>query len=77
MCRHWQPSLSLGFQLVYHGNPIDQTVSVVTYYYGYDLVETIQNNTPFEVQVFFHNGDLLPFGIEGIYKDVFVCKKKA
>ena len=68
-------SKAKGVELEYHGNPIDQTGSVVTYYYGYDLVETIKNNTPFEVQVFFHNGDLLPFGIEGIFKDVFVCKK--
>jgi len=61
--------------LEYHGNPIDNSGSVVTYYYGYDIVNIIEENTKFKVETFFKEDELLNYGILGKYKDVFLCTK--
>ena len=62
-------------KLEYHGNPVDQNGSVVTYYYGKDLAHIIEKSGPFAVQVFFQMNDLSQIGIEGELKDVFACQK--
>jgi SAM-dependent methyltransferase len=59
----------------YHGNPIDTKGSIVTYYYGYDIVDMIHNNTNFNCEIYFKDNDINKFGIIGVYKDVFICRK--
>lgn len=70
-------SQSKNIKLEYHGNPIDASGSLVTYYYGYDLIDMINNETEFSCDVFFKNSqdDINELGILGVFKDVFVCKK--
>lgn len=68
-------SIEKNVTIEYHGNPIDNSGSVVTHYYGYDIVDMIKENTNFSVEVFFKDNDLLNYGILGKYKDVFLCKK--
>jgi SAM-dependent methyltransferase len=62
--------------LEYHGNPIDNSGSVVTYYYGYDIIKLIKDNTNFDVQLFFKKDDLVNYGICGYFKDVIICLKR-
>ena len=57
----------------YHGNPIDQKGSLVTYDYGYDIHQKIAEWADFEVEI-------LRFadrraGVLGEYTDVIVCRK--
>jgi hypothetical protein len=67
-------SIEKNVLLEYHDNPIDAG-SIVTYYYGYDIVDMIKNNTNFKVELYFKDDDLLQYGILGKYKDVFLCTK--
>ena len=69
-------SIEKNVGLEYHGNPIDNNGAVVTYYYGYDIIQLIKDNTNFDVQLFFKKDDLLNYGICGIFKDVIICVKK-
>lgn len=59
----------------YHGNPVDNKGSVVTYYYGYDFIEQIEKETGFKCDIFFHDEELDEFGIKGVYNEVIVCYK--
>lgn len=57
----------------YHGNPIDQKGSLVTYDYGYDIHQKIAEWADFDVEI-------LRFadrraGVLGEYTDVIVCRK--
>lgn len=58
-------SIEKNVKLEYHGNPVDNNGSVVTYYYGYDIIDIIKKNTEFsEVKIFFNsNEDLKNYGI--------------
>lgn len=40
-------SMIKGVELEYHGNPVDDKGAVVTYYYGYDLVDFIRKHCTF------------------------------
>lgn len=64
-------------ELEYHGNPIDNSGSVVTYYYGYDIINMIESETNFKCKNFFKRKEdnINELGILGTFKDVFVCKK--
>lgn len=68
-------SIEKNVLLEYHGNPIDNSGSIVTQYYGYDIVDMIKNNTHFKVELYFKDDDLLQYGILGKHKDVFLCTK--
>lgn len=70
-----QTSQYKGVQLEYHGNPVSADGSVVTYYYGYDLINKISTLTPFTTMLFFKNADLPQYGIIGGLKDVILCLK--
>jgi len=59
-----------------NGNPIDNSGSLVTYYYGYDIINMIEENTKFKVENFFREDELLEYGILGKYKDVFYAQNK-
>jgi len=63
-------------ELEYHGIPVDSSGSVVTYYYGYDIISMIEKHTNFKTQLFFDKHDLIDYGIMGEFKDVIICIKK-
>ncbi|WP_018409739.1 class I SAM-dependent methyltransferase [Methylocystis rosea] len=57
----------------YHGNPISDKGSLVTFYYGYDISKQIAEWAPFDVRIIrfwdqYH-------GVIGEYTDVTVCRK--
>lgn len=57
----------------YHGNPIDNSGSLVTFHYGYDLHELIAQWTPFSVEIVrFHDRRS---GIVAEFSEVLVCRK--
>ena len=60
--------------LEYHGNPVDPNGSLVTYYYGYDIIEIIKKNTDFKVDLMFLH-DIEQFGIVGVMNECFVLTK--
>lgn len=57
----------------YHGNPIDEAGSLVTWDYGYDISKQIAQWAPFDVRIsrFWDQ----THGIIGEYTDVIVCRK--
>lgn len=57
----------------YHGNPIDDGGSLVTYHYGYDIHRQISEWAPFDVRVyrFFDQ----THGIIGEFTEVIVCTR--
>ena len=58
-----------------HGNPdIPSEGSLVTHYWGYDIVDYIKKYTNFEVEIF-NNNNIEKFGLTGIHNEVFICKK--
>lgn len=57
----------------YHGNPIDNAGSIVTYDYGYDISKQIAEWAPFDVRVY-RFADRT-HGILGEYTEVFLAKK--
>jgi SAM-dependent methyltransferase len=57
----------------YHGNPIDNNGSLVTFHYGYDLHQLIAEWTPFNVEIVrFHDRW---HGIVAEFTEVIVCRK--
>ena len=57
----------------YHGNPVSDAGSLVTFHYGYDLPELINTWSGMDVDVFrFHNHH---YGIIGEFTEIYVCKK--
>ena len=58
----------------YHGNPADNSGSIVTYYWGYDVKEFIEKNSEFKVDMYFKH-DVEQFGILGVMNEATVCKK--
>jgi SAM-dependent methyltransferase len=58
----------------YHGNPVDNTGSILTYYWGYDVIDFIENNSSFKAEIFFKH-DVETFGIIGVMNESVVCKK--
>lgn len=58
----------------YHGNPDSNNKSIVTYYWGYDIIDFIKKYTDFEVEIN-HLKDLHEYGICGIYNETIICKK--
>jgi SAM-dependent methyltransferase len=64
-------------KIEYHGNPVDNKGSVVTHYYGYDIINMIETETKFKCRNYFKEKaeDINKLGILGIFKDVFVCEK--
>jgi len=59
----------------YHGNPVSNKGCVVTYYYGYDILNIIEKESKFKCDIFFHNKDIEKYGIMGVYNEVIVCYK--
>ena len=59
----------------YHGNPADNSGSIVTYYWGYDVIQFIENNSNFKAELCFKH-DVENFGIIGVMNEAVVCKKK-
>jgi SAM-dependent methyltransferase len=57
----------------YHGNPIDDANSIVTYRYGYDLPDLIARWTDFSVELCRWNDR--HHGIVGAFTDVIICYK--
>lgn len=59
----------------YHGNPIDDSGSLVTFHYGYDLAESIYHWSGLGAEVIrFHRPDL---GIIGDFTEVYIARKPA
>ncbi|PZV38881.1 methyltransferase type 11 [Mesorhizobium kowhaii] len=57
----------------YHGNPISDSGSLVTFHYGYDLPERIYSWSAMDVEVRrFHDHH---FGIIGDFTEVYICRK--
>lgn len=53
---------------------IDPNGSLVTHYYGYDIVDIIKKNTNFEVNITYLH-DIEQFGIMGVMNECFVLTK--
>jgi len=60
---------------VFHGNPISESGSLVTFDYGYDLVERIDGAAPFRTTVWIV--DDLWQGIHAEYNEVLVSRKRS
>jgi SAM-dependent methyltransferase len=58
----------------FHGNPADNSGSIVTYYWGYDVKKFIENNSNFKTEIYFKH-DIVKFGIIGVMNEAVVCKK--
>jgi SAM-dependent methyltransferase len=59
----------------YHGNPADSSGSIVTYYWGYDVKQFIENNSNFKAEIFFKH-DIEQFGIICVMNEAVICKKQ-
>ncbi|MBG84576.1 MAG: hypothetical protein CMJ40_08525 [Phycisphaerae bacterium] len=59
----------------YHGNPIDDEGSLVTWKYGYDIVDIIKEATGLETSIV--QLDDMELGIKGEYLEVLVTRKPA
>jgi SAM-dependent methyltransferase len=59
----------------FHGNPIDNSGSIVTYYWGYDIKNFIEENSNFNCDIYFKH-DIEQFGIMGVMNEAIICKKK-
>jgi SAM-dependent methyltransferase len=62
------------FPLEYHGNPIDDAGSLVTFHYGYDISEMIAAAAPFDVEIRRFNDRTS--GIVGEFTEVIICRKR-
>lgn len=59
----------------YHGNPVSDAGSLVTFHYGYDLPELIKKWSHLDVEVYrFHHHR---FGIIGDFSEVYLASKAA
>ena len=57
----------------YHGNPVSDAGSLVTFHYGYDLPELIHSWSGMDIEIFrFHDHH---HGIIGDFTEVYVCRK--
>jgi hypothetical protein len=59
---------------VFHGNPIDESGSLVTFDFGYDLVERVDAAAPFRTTVWIV--DDLWQGIRAEYNEVLVSRRR-
>lgn len=66
-------SINYHFDPEYHGSPVDDKGSLVTYHYGYDLADLIAKWTPFDVEIRRFNRRGL--GIVAEMTEVIVCYK--
>ncbi|WP_211323747.1 class I SAM-dependent methyltransferase [Sediminitomix flava] len=57
----------------YHGNPIDPQGSPVTYHWGYDIVDFIQQTSNLETSIEYINN--IELGIRAEYIEVLISKK--
>lgn len=57
----------------YHGNPIDEAGSLVTFHFGYDLPELIQNWSGMDVEVIRSHSPSQ--GIVGEFTEVYCCTR--
>jgi SAM-dependent methyltransferase len=57
----------------YHGSPISEKGSLVTFHYGYDLADLIAEWTPFDVEIRRFNSRT--HGIVAEYTEVIICAK--
>jgi len=61
--------------LEYHGNPVNNNKSMVTHYWGYDVIDIIKEYTNFIVEIkYLHNVE--EFGIIGVMNECFILKKQ-
>jgi SAM-dependent methyltransferase len=58
----------------YHGNPNDPSGSIVTHYWGYDIIEFLKDKTDFIVSID-HLMDNKQNGILGVMNECIVCYK--
>lgn len=58
----------------YHGNPIDDQGSLVTWRFGYDLPNLIRSWADFDVTVM--RFDAPGLGLMGYFTEVYVCRKR-
>ena len=58
----------------YYGNPVDKNGSLVTYIFGYDIVDMIAESAPFDVELRRFNDRTR--GILGMFTDVIICRKR-
>lgn len=61
------------YQPEWHGNPIDKKGSPVTYHWGYDIKEYIEQHTGAQCEIIYI--DNLDFGIRAEYIEIIVAKK--
>ncbi|TXC69781.1 class I SAM-dependent methyltransferase [Sphingomonas ginsenosidivorax] len=61
------------FDPEYHGNPINGDGALVTYHFGYDLVDLIASWTPFDVECYRANSR--SHGIVAEFIEVLICRK--
>jgi hypothetical protein len=57
----------------YHGNPVDDAGSLVTFHYAADLKQSLAEWAPFQVDMIVQNDPRL--GIVGEFRHVFACRK--
>lgn len=57
----------------YHGNPIDDSGSLVTFHYGYDYADLIAQWAPFDVEIRRFNDRTR--GIVAEFSEVVICRK--
>lgn len=61
------------FEPEYHGNPISGDGALVTYHFGYDLVDLITSWTSFDVEC--HRANDRSHGIVAEFSEVLICRK--
>ncbi len=62
------------FEPEWHGNPVDPKGSPVTFHWGYDIKNFIEEHTGAEVEIEYI--DNLDFGIRAEYIEIIVAKKR-
>ena len=76
--KDYKPAIFKGIKnknIEIHGNPdIPNLGSIVTHYWGYNILDYIKKYTNFEVEIFNIN-NIEKFGLTGIHNEVFICKK--
>lgn len=66
-------SVKFLFEPEYHGNPIDQKGAPVTFHFGYDFPDLIQQWSGLEVEVMRWNSPSI--GVVGEFTEVYCCTK--
>jgi SAM-dependent methyltransferase len=66
-------TVEYAFEPEYHGNPISGEGALVTYHYGYDLVDMIAAWTSFDVECRRYNDR--HHGIVAEFSEVLICRK--